>query len=70
MMQCCDVEDAPHVASIYALHELGSITLDHMVSAAQSDEEYQVLMKVISSGFPEIPVCLLARYGQKYPNPP
>ena len=63
VMQCCDVEDAPHVASIYALHELGSITLDHVVSAAQSDEEYQALLKVISSGFPEKrnflePACL------------
>ena len=63
VMQCCDVEDAPHVASIYALHELGSITLDHVVSAAQSDEECQAPLKVISSGFPEKrnflePACL------------
>ncbi len=62
-MQCCHVEDAPHVASTYALHELGSVTFDHIISAAQTDDEYQALLKLISTGFLEKrnvvePACL------------
>ena len=64
VMQCCTVEDVPHVASSSALQQLGSVTFDHIVSAALSDDEYQALLKLTSCGFPEKrnlvePACLL-----------
>ena len=63
VIQCCHVEDAPQIASAYALNKLGSVTFDHVASAAQADKEYQALLKLISNGFPEKrnlvePACL------------
>jgi hypothetical protein len=52
VMLCCNIEDAPHIASTCALQQIGSVTFDHIVSAARSDDEYQTLLKFISCGFP------------------
>ncbi|CAB4033368.1 Transposon Ty3-I Gag-Pol poly [Paramuricea clavata] len=52
VMQCSDVEDAPYIASTCALQQIGSVTFDHIVSAARSDDEYQTLLKLISCSFP------------------
>ncbi len=62
-LHCCNIDDASCIANTYALQELGSVTFDHVASATRSDEEYQALLKLISSGFPEHrnlvePACL------------
>jgi hypothetical protein len=62
-MQCCLIEDAPRVASTYALNDLGSVPFDQVASAAQPEKEYQALLHFISNGFPGAcnlvePACL------------
>ena len=46
------VENAPAISSILATSEMGCVTIDHINTAANSDSQYQDLLKIIKSGFP------------------
>ena len=49
------VDAASHsiqVAGVYAINEMGSVTLEHIQTAAHSDQQYQDLLNKIVSGFP------------------
>ena len=49
---CSTVENAPEFSSIFATNEMRCVTIDHISTAAQSNPQYQDLLKIIKSGFP------------------
>ena len=48
---CSLVENAPEISSIPATNEMGCATINHINTVAQSDPQYQDLLKTIKSGF-------------------
>ena len=49
---CSTVENAPEFSSIFATNEMRCVTIDHISTAAQSNPQYQDLLKIIKTGFP------------------